>query len=115
VESSFLKCGLDGRLNGRQVTLDLDLSSAPLLKRGRTSNSTSVNFLAIFSTISDSPDLHLLPMYSTMTSKINPSVYSDCGDDVENLERASINCFRVMLGRWLVETIGAGSGGGDGR
>jgi hypothetical protein len=99
VESSFLKCGLDGRLNGRQVTLDLDLPSAPLLNSERTSNSTSVNFLAICSTISDSPDLHLLPMYSTMTSKIKPSVYSDCGDDVENFDRASINCFRVMLGR----------------
>jgi len=94
-----LKSGLDGGLDGRQFTLNLDLESAQLLKRGRTSNSTSVNFLAIFSTMSDSPLLHLLPIYSTMTSKIRPSVYSDCGDDVENFDRASINCFRVMLGR----------------
>ena len=115
MESSFLKCGLDSRLHRRQVALDLDLSSAPLLKPRRTSNSTSVNFLAIFSTISDSADLHLLPMYSTMTSKIKPSVYRDCGDDVENFDSASINCFRVMLGRWFGETMGAGSGGGDGR
>ena len=54
-------------------------------------------------------------MYSTMTSKIKPAVYSDWGDDVENFDRASINCFRVMLDRWLEGTIGAGSGGGDGR
>ena len=110
-----MKSGLDGGLNSRQVALHLDLSSAPLLQRGRTSNSTSVNFLEMFSTISDSPLLHLLPIYSTMTSKIRPSVYSDCGDDVENFDRASINCFRVMLGRWFGETMGAGNGGGDGR